>query len=1378
MNIKNNQTASSRRTLNSRVRRADLPCSGRAGNIRSTSVPKRVSVLAAALLALCLLLANSSLLAQTTEGTDFWLAFGQQRDFLANRIGYVDMQLRIVTTNATTVTLTYTTGLTQTFTIAGNTVFSKSFSSGEKLRLYSTGESATITKNSLHITSSQPVSVYALISASAVTDATNVLPTDALGNDYYHISFRPGEDNFSNTRDAMTVVATEDNTRLYIDDIYTRLMNKGEVYYKPSATEMTGSHVTSDKPVAHFVTHRGAFIPDNRRGNADNLYQQMVPVHSWGTKFLVPDIGRDAQRPLQIRVVAAMDGTDVRASGVAFSTPMPLKKGEFVTLTGYTSAGGVLTRGCYITSNKPVGVCTYLLSYSTTSRRSYGGPAAVWIPPVEQRVTSTSVAPFIPGSNTQLTEHFAIIVTPAATKGQTRVNNAALPGTWKDRSEYSCIEYTLPVDNTTTPYTFSNPNGLTVLVCGLGPSESYYYLAGSSLYNLNMTFSVGGYPYREIQGKTFCGGNMRFVAKVEYAKSPLDLKWYVNGVEETAARNRLNWNKPLPAGHHDVRMTVVDVNGRNQTIATDFYVESPTLTITGPAVIAPGEKTSLSSTIRGTWRSNNAAVATVSSDGTVTGVAPGETTFTFISTAGCSTVTGAVKVVARATAAMINVSGKTENICHGTATVLTATAPGVSSPVFRWYASQTATDTLHTGGIFATPPLTAQAAYYVTVSGNNYGENGPGNRREITLRLMASGTRDFYVDGIHHLAVKDTVMSVGASVHFRADLQTAVPATLKWYVDGVEETAAENVKEWSRALASGRHTVTMEVTDECGTNPVTADFTAVGASTMRWTGLDGTDWHNPDNWVEVVTARGRQYEMPVSWWPMERTNAVIPSGVPHYPELDAPASCDTVTVQDRAMLKNPHALTYTAARVEMKLKASERDRAVMWSAPLADMYSGDYHFKNAAGQPLWGDVRMSYFRRDGSAASGQTGISAATVSTPDRPLELGRAFNLQVTSTSVSRDRTWQFPQPDAFYTDAAGKRYPATGSLPRAGSRRFVTDGAVLDASGRFDLPVFGRQPGGSSLVQVVNPYLAYLRMDSFLLNNRDSLAGGGYLIWNGDPNSSFIAVKFAETDGRIIATSPSLAASDAALIPPLQSFFIAKKAGADTVTSVFMSPRWTTTSVPNGAGGGYTLRSAGAAAENGLLRIRASQGNSTGYAVLYYEPEASPEYDGDEDVQSLLYDENPLAVYVLTTRGTPLAICADGEFGSHATGLGLRIAGAGEVTLEFSGQERFGHNVYLIDRECDNLQIDLRQTPVYTFTPAGTPATLDRRFLFRMDYTGLGLVSAEEDFRPEVQFSGRDGHIHVRSQTGMIRQIQVYNLPGMRIYSSGTASDRFAVP
>jgi hypothetical protein len=53
----------------------------------------------------------------------------------------------------------------------------------------------------------------------------------------------------------------------------------------------------------------------------------------------------------------------------------------------------------------------------------------------------------------------------------------------------------------------------------------------------------------------------------------------------------------------------------------------------------------LSPATGGTWESSNPGVATVDSDGTVTGVSRGEALFTFTSSGGCSSVAGPVKVV-------------------------------------------------------------------------------------------------------------------------------------------------------------------------------------------------------------------------------------------------------------------------------------------------------------------------------------------------------------------------------------------------------------------------------------------------------------------------------------------------------------------------------------------------------------------------------------------------------------------------------------------------------------------------------------------------------------------------------------------------------------
>ncbi|MDR2765259.1 MAG: FG-GAP-like repeat-containing protein [Tannerella sp.] len=542
---------------------------------------------------------------------------------------------------------------------------------------------------------------------------------------------------------------------------------------------------------------------------------------------------------------------------------------------------------------------------------------------------------------------------------------------------------------------------------------------------------------------------------------------------------------------------------------------------------------------------------------------------------------------------------------------------------------------------------------------------------------------------------------------------------------------------------------------------------------MRWTGVAGHDWHNPGNWVEIRTTSTGTYETPVSWLPSACTDVEIPdipSDIPYYPELRDSAVCKEITIRDRAMLGNPHALNYTSARVEILLNSLERDRFVMWSAPLKHMYSGDYHFKDALGIPRWGDVKMNFFQQDNPDGGTATAdMLTATFGAPEKPLPLGTAFNLKVMSTSESRDRVWRFPQTDPDYD-------PNFPLLKRDSSDRFITDGVTLTGSpATFDLPVRGGDLAQQHMIQVVNPYLAYLDVSRFLEGNKMELADG-YLIWNGRVEEGFEAVKF--TDGiQYLYTGFNVTSVTPEYIPPLQSFFVVKE-HIPTVTSVKMSPAWTTTSPPN-LNGAYQLRSA-ATAEEGVLRIRASQGNRTSYAVLHFDRNASPEYNSREDVRALFYDENPLTVYALTPLREPLAIHANGDFQSQTTGLGLRVRNAGEMTLTFSGMERFGHDIYLLDRE-KNQTVNLSEKPDYTFTvvkPSITTAVeINDRFALQMHYTGVWNEPAAVRTEALTALS-RNGEIHVRSTGSLIRELQVYNIAGALVYATAVAATEYRIP
>jgi len=532
---------------------------------------------------------------------------------------------------------------------------------------------------------------------------------------------------------------------------------------------------------------------------------------------------------------------------------------------------------------------------------------------------------------------------------------------------------------------------------------------------------------------------------------------------------------------------------------------------------------------------------------------------------------------------------------------------------------------------------------------------------------------------------------------------------------------------------------------------------------MRWTGMIDHNWHNPGNWVGINTSLNIEY--PVSYEPTECVDVEIASDALYFPELTGTptAVCRDIKLLNRALLKNPHALVYRNAQVELILGSTERDRFVMWSAPLMDVYSGDYHFKEGT-TPVWGDIGLNFFQKanpSGGVASVNT--FTATFGAPDAPLSLGTAFNVKVVSTTRSKGKAFVFPKTETSYQDEI---HIIPYYVSRTNANRFVTDTVTLSGN-TFNMPVWN-DVVGSSLVQVVNPYLAYLDVSQFLAGNSAKLNPGGYIIWDGKINNSFTMVS---TNGnRYVYTAPSLSTLPN-LIPPLQSFFV-QKSSAALINSVKMSPDWTTTT----GNSPYVLRSA--PEETGILRIKSTQGGNTSYAVLNYDTDASPAYNGKEDVYTLFFDENPLTVYSLTSAKEALSINTNGDFQSAPTGLGLRFASSGEVSLEFSGLETFGHDVFLIDKE-KNQEINLQQTPSYTFTvkaSARAMTEINDRFALRMEYTGN--VSIKEiDDNLDLYVFAKDGWLDVWAIDKPIENLQIYNMLGSLIYSNNKASDSFRI-
>ena len=518
-----------------------------------------------------------------TKGTDFWLAFGRLSSNL--------MQIRVVGSDQPATGSIYFTalGTSVPFSVNAGQVFTYDLSSNERTYVSNT---ATGTRNySVHITSTAPVTAYALNQQAATTDATNILPTPVLGTDYYQISYTP-----ANT-DIFIVVATENNTQVLYNNALVATLNTGQVYSRASGTDMTGDHITSDKPIAFFAANQGVNLPAGYLYQ-DILFQQLAPVNTWGKNFFVPvsRLTKDI-----IRIVASQNGTNITQTGGtllaspgAQTTLTNLQAGQWVELVVYLS-----NNGCFIQADKPVGICTFLTCGSYNGF-GYSDPSQAWLPSVEQSVSSALIAPFIPFGNTQLTAHYALIITPTATKNNTTVSIGAAPeqplsgGTWYDNATAGMSFYEMQLSSSTQSYLYSNPTGgLFVMGYATGSAESYYYLASSAMRTLDASFYVNDIHNQDLQFEAICTQPIVFRAEIfgDMSSNPGYLKWYIDNVEVTAYRDFFTWDTILPSSSYQIKMEVLmDDDVTVKTVEGTLMVASltaPPITPSGVVNVCP-----------------------------------------------------------------------------------------------------------------------------------------------------------------------------------------------------------------------------------------------------------------------------------------------------------------------------------------------------------------------------------------------------------------------------------------------------------------------------------------------------------------------------------------------------------------------------------------------------------------------------------------------------------------------------------------------------------------------------------------------------------------------------------------------------------------------
>lgn len=436
-------------------------------------------------------------------------------------------------------------------------------------QLFSVLEYGENVYRTLHISSTEPISVYMDNRQKMSEDATLTLPTSACGS-YYIIQNAYGgiESNYNVFMPSIfSIVATENNTTVQITPTiktndghaantpFSVTLHKGQVYQVESAPTdinrgFSGTQVlaTGGKKIAVYVGNRMCNVPySNTAGNSNMLFDVSIPVSKWGKNFIIQPFKTGVID--MIKVTASKNDTKIYKNGVLLATINALESYEFFA----NENNGAFK----LETTEPVSVYQYMTSNNYVYQRSNGGPAYLYVTPVEQAINKISLCT---SNNKDITNHFINLV--VRTKDASSI---------KLDGQTNFAKFT-PIDDTySTGYVIiskgqhilESKSGFIANVYGMGSGVSYAYCAGSNTYDLNTnanletticlgdTLHLGekkltepGFYIDTLTNKDGCDSLAFITLKV----LPSDTVYYIDTIKvgESYNKNGFVYNTPLP----------------------------------------------------------------------------------------------------------------------------------------------------------------------------------------------------------------------------------------------------------------------------------------------------------------------------------------------------------------------------------------------------------------------------------------------------------------------------------------------------------------------------------------------------------------------------------------------------------------------------------------------------------------------------------------------------------------------------------------------------------------------------------------------------------------------------------------------------------------
>ncbi len=509
---------------------------------------------------------------QSTEGKDFWVTFMQADQDPNNDL---TLSLSISSREDCQVTITNPfTGYTEDVIVTANQMKLVELYNGNVLAsnarsaMAGTGKvcyavnSEKVDTCALHVTATKNISLFATSYKKATFDATNVLPTPSLLDEYIIQTYTPSDHDGPNATQGshFAIIAAEDNTivdycpsvnterindaikrrdggyelteeelelinyQFGRDTLHSPVLNAGQVYYvwtgkkDKDAGDLSGTYVKArdGKKIAVFQGCPHTNIPYQKE-QRDHIFSQAMPIQYWGNTFVLT---ASASRPVDIiRILALHDGTEVRINGNLVHTfnfanePKRYWEFEIGTEGTYAKEGS-----CLVTTSCPCAAHLFMVSQRYHGdKNSNGDPAMLWVNPIEQQIDQVTFATYASSNGT--TSHYVNVVTDQPDLMTISGGTTTPTMTFKPVSGSSTYYYAqVSLGNEATSYTLkSNGSNFIAHVYGFTKNESYGYSAGGATVPLSQSIYINGEEFSPDKENNLCGKDtVKFECKPDF----------------------------------------------------------------------------------------------------------------------------------------------------------------------------------------------------------------------------------------------------------------------------------------------------------------------------------------------------------------------------------------------------------------------------------------------------------------------------------------------------------------------------------------------------------------------------------------------------------------------------------------------------------------------------------------------------------------------------------------------------------------------------------------------------------------------------------------------------------------------------------------------